>query len=113
MMLQPMYDRHVFVCTNVKDGGKPSCGARGSAEICETMKTQTKAHPALRSQRLRVNKSGCLGLCEEGPTIVVYPEAVWYTGVALQDVPELIESHLVNGQSVARFERSTDPAKNK
>jgi (2Fe-2S) ferredoxin len=53
--------------------------------------------------RVRVNTAGCLDQCEHGPTIVVYPEGVWYGFVTLEDVAEIVESHLVNGQPVERL----------
>ncbi len=104
-----MYDRHVFICQNHKGEGKASCAARGSVEILEEMKSRSKKHPALATQRLRINKSGCLGQCEHGPTIVVYPEGVWYAGVKLEDVDELIEQHLVKGQPVERLRLKGEP----
>ena len=51
---------------------------------------------------------GCLGPCFEGPTVVVYPEAVWYVGVTPADVPEIVESHLAGGIPVARLVRPDD-----
>ena len=53
--------------------------------------------------RIRVNQAGCLDRCEEGPCIVVYPEAVWYTYVDQSDVDEIIEEHLQNGRIVERL----------
>lgn len=55
------------------------------------------------AKQVRVNKSGCLDQCERGITIVVYPEAVWYGHVALTDVDEIVQEHLVNGRSVERL----------
>jgi len=52
---------------------------------------------------IRVNSSGCLDRCEEGPVCVVYPEGVWYTYVDETDVDEIIESHLVGGKPVERL----------
>jgi (2Fe-2S) ferredoxin len=53
--------------------------------------------------KIRVNQAGCLDRCEEGPCIVVYPEAVWYTYVDQSDVDEIIEEHLKNGRIVERL----------
>jgi (2Fe-2S) ferredoxin len=53
--------------------------------------------------KVRVNKAGCLDRCEEGPCLVVYPEAVWYTYVDKSDIDEIIEEHLVNGRIVERL----------
>lgn len=97
-----VYDKHVFVCQNTKEG-KPSCAPRGGEAIGSAMKELQKAHPALK--RVRINKSGCLGLCEEGPTVVVYPEGTWYTGVTLDDVPDIVNQHLAQDQVVTRIQR--------
>ena len=53
--------------------------------------------------KVRVNKSGCLDRCEEGPTCVVYPEGIWYTYVDEEDIDEIIDSHLVKGEPVERL----------
>jgi (2Fe-2S) ferredoxin len=53
--------------------------------------------------KVAVTPSGCLGPCFDGPTIVVYPEAVWYVGVTPADVPEIVESHMRRGVPVARL----------
>ncbi len=53
--------------------------------------------------KVRMNKSGCLDRCEEGPVMVIYPEGVWYTFVDQLDVDEIIDSHLVGGKVVERL----------
>ena len=53
--------------------------------------------------KVRVNTSGCMDRCEEGPVCVVYPDAVWYTYVDESDIDDIIESHLVNGKAVERL----------
>ncbi len=53
--------------------------------------------------KVRMNRAGCLDRCAEGPVLVVYPEAVWYTYVDQEDVDEIIESHLKNGKVVERL----------
>ena len=52
---------------------------------------------------MRSNHSGCLDQCEHGPTVVVYPEAIWYGFVTLNDVEEIIESHIIGGKPVERL----------
>jgi (2Fe-2S) ferredoxin len=64
-------------------------------------KDQIKA--AGLSARIRANKSGCLDQCEHGPTVVVYPEAVWYGFVQPQDVVQIVQEHLVGGDPVRRL----------
>lgn len=51
----------------------------------------------------RINTSGCLGRCEEGPVLVIYPEGVWYSYKTYNDIDEIIEKHLINGQIVDRL----------
>jgi (2Fe-2S) ferredoxin len=53
--------------------------------------------------KVRINQSGCLDRCEEGPCVVVYPDSVWYTYVDRSDVDEIIEEHLQNGRVVERL----------
>ena len=52
---------------------------------------------------IRANVAGCLDACAHGVTVVVYPDAIWYGGVAPADVPEIVEEHLVNGRPVERL----------
>lgn len=85
------YEKHVFVCTNVKAEGKRSCGPSGGVEICERLKALSKTDPEVSQRNIRVNKSGCLGPCEEGPNLVIYPEGTWLHGVKLEDVPVILE----------------------
>lgn len=99
----PTFERHVFVCTNTRAPGHPRgcCAAKGGEAIRETMKAAI-AERGLKG-RVRVNTAGCLDQCEHGPTIVVYPEAVWYGFVKLEDVAEIVESHLMRGRPVERL----------
>ena len=53
--------------------------------------------------KVRVNTSGCLDRCEEGPVCVVYPEGTWYTYIDEQDIEEIVENHLVGGKVVKRL----------
>jgi len=99
----PKVERHFFVCANERPAmGKPSCGARGSAELLSALQEGVGKHPELWG-KVAVTPSGCLGPCFEGPTIVVYPEAVWYVGVQVSDVAEIVESHMKNGVPVERL----------
>jgi (2Fe-2S) ferredoxin len=99
----PVFEHHVFVCTNTREAGHPRgcCAAKDSGAIRERLKELVAAR-GLKS-RIRVNAAGCLDQCEHGVTIVVYPEAVWYGFVKMSDVDEILESHLVGGQPVARL----------
>jgi (2Fe-2S) ferredoxin len=101
----PKIEHHFFVCDNARpSGGKPSCGARGAGEVLSALQEGLGRHPELWG-RIAITPSGCLGPCFEGPTIVVYPEAVWYVGVTAADVPEIVEQHMRNGLPVGRLLR--------
>jgi (2Fe-2S) ferredoxin len=93
----------VFVCHNVRPAGapRPSCTTDGKSDLHTQLQLLTKA--AGLSDQVRINKSLCLDQCEHGPTVVVYPEAVWYGGVRPEDAAEIVEQHLAGGQPVERL----------
>ncbi len=97
------YRHHVFVCENRRPDDDPRgcCAAKGSEAIRDALKAEI--HRRGLKQEVRANGAGCLDSCAEGPTIVVYPEGVWYGRVRVEDVPEIVESHLVNGVPVERL----------
>lgn len=99
------YQRHIFFCVNDRgaDAGRPSCNQCGSAQMREYAKQRMKQMGLTGPGQVRVNQSGCMDRCEEGPVCVVYPEAVWYTYVDETDVDEIIDSHLVGGKPVERL----------
>jgi (2Fe-2S) ferredoxin len=99
----PRFLHHVFVCENRRPADDPrgSCGCKGSAAIRAALKDELKRRGLKGS--IRANAAGCLDACAHGPTIVVYPEAVWYGGVRPEDVPEIVERHLVGGEPVKRL----------
>src|SRR2546430_10602611 len=93
----PKFERHIFICGNGRPAAHPRgcCDPTGRAELQKLFK-QKLAERGLKG-RVRANQSGCLDQCEHGPNLVVYPEAVWYGGVTLADVDEIVESHIVGG----------------
>ena len=99
----PSFHRHVFVCTNERDPDDPrgSCHMRGAVEVRDRLKLELKQHRVLKT--IRVNHAGCLDQCQSGVAIVVYPEQVWYRHVTVDDVPEIVERHLIGGQLVERL----------
>jgi (2Fe-2S) ferredoxin len=82
------------------DAPRPSCTTMERA-ICTRAAAIGQGRRAGR--RVRINKSGCLDQCEHGPTVVVYPEAVWYGNVQPEDAAEIVEEHLVGGRPVERL----------
>ena len=99
----PAFEKHLFVCTNARKPDHPRgcCSAKDSDAIRERLKSLAAEH-GLKG-RVRVNSAGCLDQCEHGPTIVVYPEGVWYGFVTLADVEEIVKTHLVGGRPVERL----------
>ena len=95
--------RHVFICTNERDSGNPRgcCQTKGASEVLEKFKTTLIAR-RLKGQ-IRAQKAGCLDTCEYGASVVVYPDNVWYGKVTVQDVDQIIDEHLINGQPVERL----------
>ena len=97
------YQRHVFFCCNQRNPPDACCANHGALELQAYAKARIKELGLRGKGKVRINKSGCLDRCEEGPVIVVYPEAVWYTYVDQEDIDEIIEEHLVNGRVVERL----------
>ena len=97
-----VYDVHIFVCTNERAGTeKLSCGETHGLGLVGEFKKQLKT--AKLDLKIRTNKSGCLGICDFGPTIAIYPEGIFYVGVKKEDVKEIIESHIINKIPVERL----------
>lgn len=97
------YQKHVFFCTNQRDPGVGSCGDFQAREACNYVKDRIKRLGLDLDNRVRINSAGCLGRCDQGPTIVIYPEEVWYTYVDQADLDEIIDEHLVHGRVVQRL----------
>ena len=100
----PYYQRHVFFCCNRRDDGSACCAAKGAVAMRDYAKGRVKALGLAGPGKLRVNQAGCLDRCEEGPCVVVYPDAVWYTYVDRADIDEIISEHLQNGRIVKRLQ---------
>ena len=94
------YKKHIFFCTNQKKSGKKCCFDADAGNMRDYAK---KRVAKLGLSDVRVNISGCLGRCEEGPVIVVYPEGVWYTYHNKDDIDEIIEEHVANDRIVERL----------
>lgn len=108
----PGFQRHIFVCTNQRSADDPrgSCSKLGSQSLHEVFKQETKRLDLKGT--VRANKAGCLDRCTEGPSVVIYPEGVWYTVKTEADVKEIMERHVLNGQVVDRLLMPDHPAPN-
>ena len=102
------YRHHVFFCTNQREPDatgttRPCCAGKNAVALRDYAKKKVKGICLAGAGQVRINNAGCLDRCEEGPCVVVYPEGVWYTYIDEQDIDEIVESHLKNGQVVERL----------
>ena len=102
------FRHHVFVCDQRKPEGAPCCSARGSQAVIEALRREVAARQL--SNTVAVTPCGSLGLCENGPNMVVYPEGVFYSHVSPVDVEEIVAEHLVGGRPVKRLARTDEEA---
>lgn len=97
------FDKHVFICCNQRAEGEMCCNNHGASELLGYMKDQIKERGLNGSGQIRVNKAGCLGRCDQGPVMVVYPQETWYTFIDKDDIDEIVEEHMVHGRIVERL----------
>lgn len=98
------YQRHVFFCLNRRDDGAACCCDHDAEALFEYTKRKVKQLNLNGKGKVRINRAGCFDRCDEGPLLVVYPEAIWYTYIDQEDLDEIIESHLIHGQVVERLQ---------
>jgi len=99
----PKFEKHIFICGNQREPEHPRgcCDPQKSGDLHRAFKQALSQRGLLK--HVRANKAGCLDQCEHGPTVVVYPEAVWYGGVRPEDAEEIVEQHVVHGHPVQRL----------
>lgn len=102
-MSEFFYNTHVFCCTNQRPDGhtRGCCHSKQATKLRNYMKARVKE---LGLPETRVNVAGCLDRCELGPVMVVYPEGIWYRYTTTDDIDEIIQSHLIDGQPVTRLQ---------
>ncbi|MBC7913609.1 MAG: (2Fe-2S) ferredoxin domain-containing protein [Pyrinomonadaceae bacterium] len=97
-----LYKKHVFICTNQRPAGaRISCGEAHGLDLVTAFKKLIKDKGL--NIEIRAQKTGCLEACEAGPSIVIYPEGVFYSRVAVSDVEEIVTQHLENNRKVERL----------
>jgi NADP-reducing hydrogenase subunit HndC len=89
---RPPYDKIIYICINERPAGEDSCGGRASADIAKKIKESVKSMNL--PVKIRVSRTQCLGLCEIGPNVAIFPDNVWYHRVRLEDVPEILRKHV-------------------
>lgn len=99
----PPLDAHIFVCTNEREAGHPRgcCKTKNSEAVLEQFKKEVIK--AGFKGRVRAQKAGCLDTCENGPSVVIYPDGTWYGNVQPEDVAEIVDQHLKKHEPVKRL----------
>ncbi|MBK1643468.1 2Fe-2S ferredoxin [Thiocapsa imhoffii] len=97
------YRYHVFLCTNQREDGRQSCQQCDATAMRDFLKQRTKELSLTGPGGVRINTAGCLDRCAEGPVMVVYPEAIWYTYVDREDLEDILQDHLIGGRPVERL----------
>jgi (2Fe-2S) ferredoxin len=96
------YRAHVFCCTNQRPAGHETgcCSSKGSERLRNYMKRRAKE---IGLEDVRINTAGCLDHCKYGPTVVIYPEGIWYSPKNEGDCDEILATHLQQGGRVERL----------
>ena len=91
------FKSHIFVCCNQRSAGhaRGCCDPTGNSELRTAFKAAVKKRKL--DPAVRANSAGCLDQCELGPTVVIYPQEIWYGGVTIEDVPRIISWGVANG----------------
>ena len=97
------YKYHIFICLNERDDGAQCCSQFNALKIFDYIKQKIKSLNLRGKGLVRINRSGCFDRCSEGPMLVVYPDAVWYTFIDEADIDEIIQSHIINNATVERL----------
>ncbi|MBI3466270.1 MAG: (2Fe-2S) ferredoxin domain-containing protein [Planctomycetes bacterium] len=94
----PQFTSHIFICCNQREPGhrRGCCDPDGSEALRNRFKTELQKRQL--GPLVRANKAGCLEQCELGPTVVIYPQAIWYGHVTEADVPRIVEETIVHGR---------------
>ena len=97
-----LYKKHIFICTNQRaEGARVSCGEEHGLALVAAFKKMIKERGL--QVEMRAQRTGCMETCERGPSVVVYPEGVFYGKVQLADVEEIVTEHLENDRIVKRL----------
>jgi (2Fe-2S) ferredoxin len=99
------YHRHVFLCT-----GPKCCTPEVGTEAWEKLKQSLKDENLMAGPNACYRtKVGCLRICQDGPTMVVYPEGTWYHGMCAEKIPEFVRKHLREGKAIAEWVFARNP----
>ena len=109
----PKFTHHIFVCGNTRSPGHPRgcCDGDGAGRLRAAFKVEVERRGL--KPLVRANAAGCLDQCEQGPTVAIYPQAVWYGGVQVEDVPRIVEQTIVQGRVLNDLQIPDDSLNNK
>lgn len=104
----PHPPKHVFVCSQNRPANHPrgACGNKGASDVLQAFWQQLQQHNAY--DKVAVTYSGCLGPCDQGANVLIYPEGILYGNVSKEDVNEIFERHLLCGEPVERLRVSVE-----
>ena len=97
------FKKHLFICMNERKPGNPKgcCARVGSLDLIDYAKGRT--HELGLKGMVRINKAGCLDACSHGPSMVIYPDGVWYAPKSKNDIEEIIQEHILKDNVVKRL----------
>jgi (2Fe-2S) ferredoxin len=102
------FKKHIFVCLG------EACTKNGSPAVKARFVEELKARNLLRKRTIKgdfmCTECSSVGFCAIGPAVLIYPDGVWYAHVTPEDVPEIIDSHLLGGKPVARLVQNHVPS---
>lgn len=90
-----LYRSHILICAGT------GCCSSGALENIETFNAELKKHHL--EKEVLIVRTGCFGLCEVGPIVIVYPEGAFYSRIKNEDIPEIVSEHLLKGRLVKRL----------
>jgi (2Fe-2S) ferredoxin len=101
-MNKPKY--HIFVCTSSRPNGqqKGFCHSKGALNIMENFMEEIEERDL--GGEVFITNTGCLGICEKGPIVIVYPDNIWYGSVTPDDVEAIMDEHIEGGNPVKPLE---------
>lgn len=96
--------RHIFVCTSSRMTGqqKGYCHTKQGVDIVAKFMEEIEEREL--GEEIFVSNTGCFGICEKGPIVVVYPDNVWYGNVTPDDVEKIMDEHIEGGTPVKNLE---------
>ena len=97
-------ERHIFVCTSSRPNGQQKGFCHTKDGVAVLAKFIEELEERGLSGAVMVSNTGCFGLCEQGPVVVVYPDNVWYGSVTPDDVEAIMEKHIEGGEIVTRLQ---------